>query len=78
MNGPRPSRQIPVIDDRNIIETAVIALGMTALIVATTVIALATAARVGESAVVTVALLVGVVITWTGVRRLRGPPGRGS
>ena len=76
MSGPRPPRPIPSIDDRSVSETAVIALGITAVVVGTTAVALAATARVGRSAVVTVALLVGVAMTWIGARRLRGPPGR--
>ena len=79
MYGPHSPRRIPAIDDRSLTETAIVALGTTALIVGTILVALAATARVGGA--VAAALFVGLatIACVLGRRlgvRLDGPPDR--
>ena len=77
MNDPRSPRRIPAVDGRSVLETALLAIGVTALFVASTLLALLAAATVRDdpSATAVVALLVGtttVAVGIAGARRLGG------
>ncbi|QSX00306.1 hypothetical protein [Haloterrigena alkaliphila] len=74
MNDPRSPRRIPAIDDRSVLETALLAIGVTFLFVASTLLALLAASTVRDdpSATAVVVLLVGtatVTVGAVGARR---------